>query len=153
MKRILVFCAFALVIVACHKDKVESTPHVTFKSFNQNVLDTFDSQLRITLEFTDQEGDLDSVYVVRRRLNVHDASPKTKILDYGVPEFSGQNKGELFLLLNKQNDLLVDLNQIRIPGSIPTRYEPDTLQLRFFAKDKAKHTSDTTSPKQVIVIH
>jgi hypothetical protein len=152
MRQTLFFCFCAMAVLACNKDKVETTPHLTFKSFNQSVIDTTDSELRITLEFTDQEGDLDSVYVVRRRSNIHDPSPQTKILDYAVPKFSGQNKGELLLILNKQNDLVVNLAEIRIPGTVPRRNEPDTLQLRFFAKDREKHTSDTTSPKQVIVI-
>ena len=68
MKRIFVFCVLALAIAACNKDKVESTPHLKFKSYNSDIV-AANGFLRATLEFTDQEGDLDSVFVTRQRLN------------------------------------------------------------------------------------
>ena len=151
MKRIVVFCFLAIAVTACHKDKVETKPHVTFKSLSADVVDPGKSNgLQVTLEFTDQEGDLDSLYVIRERLNKRGV--QRKLLDYGVPEFSGQSRGELLLTLAYATDLTLNLPELNIPGSVPKRNEPDTLQLRFYVVDKAKNTSDTTSPKQVIVI-
>jgi hypothetical protein len=151
MKRIFVFCVITLAFAACNKDKVESTPHLTFKSFNSNVIHATDDQLLATLEFTDQEGDLDSLFITRERLNLRGPS----YLDFpysGIPSFGNQNRGELAVTLPVQNNLLFNLLPIKIPGSVPEQYEPDTLLLRFYIKDKAGHVSDTTSPKQLIVI-
>lgn len=151
MKRIFVFCVLALAVTACNKDKVESTPNLKFKSFNQNVIDQNGVDLRVTLEFTDQEGDLDSVFITRQRVNSRDPS----YLDYpydGIPGFGNQNRGELFITIPIQAKLLFNLPSIRIPGSNPEQFEPDTLLMRFYIKDKAGNVSDTTSPKQLIVI-
>jgi hypothetical protein len=153
MKRIFVFCALVLAIAACNKDKVESTPHLKFKSFNQNPLvDTLDEELRVILDFTDQEGDLDSVYMTRVRLNKSDPSPKYTDANLGVvPKFGNQNRGEIQVKLNLRIDLL-NVNALRIPGSNPSRYETDTLLMRFYVKDKAGHTSDTAVAKPLYII-
>jgi hypothetical protein len=150
MKRIFVFCVLTLAIAACNKDKVESTPHLKFKSFNTDVVD-YNGALNATLEFTDQEGDIDSVFITRQRLN----QQKPSYLDFyyhSAPQNVNQNKGELFLnFFNVSQDLDFNQEAIRIPGS-SDQFEPDTLLLRFYVKDKAGHVSDTTSPKQLIVI-
>lgn len=150
MKRIVIFCFLAMTIVACRKDKVETKPHVSFQSFNTDVITQPSDALRVTLEFTDKEGDLDSLFVVRQRMNARGVD--YRLLPYGVPEFSGQNKGELLVTLNYSFDLTSNLNALRISGSVPAENEPDTLQLKFYVKDKAGNVSDSTSPKQVIVI-
>lgn len=138
-----------MAVIACNKDKVETKPHVSFKSFNTDVV-SLNEALRVTLNFTDQEGDLDSLFIIRQRLNAR--GPSYKVLPYGIPEFSGQNKGELEVTLSYASDLTLALSALPIPGSNPRRYEPDTLQLKFYLKDEAGNVSDSTSPKQVIVI-
>ena len=150
MKRIIVFCAFTLGIVACSKDKVESQPHLKFKDFNSDVV-AQNGFLRVTLDFTDQEGDLDSVFVTRQRLNKR--GPSYFAFYYGqTPEFGKQNRGELQLDFYVAQDLIFGLPAITIPGTNPVQYEPDTLQLRFYLKDKEGHTSDTAVAKPLIVI-
>jgi hypothetical protein len=149
MKRILIFSFLTLAFVACHKDKVETMPHISFKSTNTDVVPP-NSTLRVSLEFTDKEGDLDSLFVIRQRLNAK--GPNYRVLPYSIPEFSGQTKGELQLTMNYQTDLVLNLNALRIPGSNPAQYEPDTMQFRFYVKDKAGNVSDSTAPKQIIVI-
>jgi len=150
MKRILIFCFVALALTACDKDKVETTPHLKFKSFNSDVL-PFSGTLRATLEFTDQEGDLDSIFITRQRTNLRGPS----YLDFpydGIPEFNKQNRGELLVTMNVSDKLMFNLNALRIPGTSPQQFEPDTLLLRFYIKDKEGNVSDTTSPQQLIVI-
>ena len=148
MKRLLVFCALSLAIVACHKDKVESTPHLKFKSFSGDVVD-YNGVLQATLEFTDQEGDLDSVFITRQRTNQKGPTYLDIPYDY-VPGFGNQNRGQLLLTFETVAQKL-DYNQsaIRIDAN---NNEPDTLMLRFYIKDKAGHVSDTTAPKRLIVI-
>ena len=150
MKRIFVFCVLALAILGCNKDKVESQPHLKFKSFNNDVVAS-NGFLRVTLDFTDQEGDLDSIFVTRQRLNKR--GPSYFDFYYGsTPEFGNQNRGELQIDFNVGQDLIFSLPAISIPGSNPPAFEPDTLQLRFYVKDKAGHTSDTAAAKTLVVI-
>jgi hypothetical protein len=153
MKRIFVFCVLSFAIAACNKDKVESTPHLKFKSYNTDVV-TYNGSLRAILEFTDQEGDLDSVFVTRKRLNQHDATSSyfEFPLKGTVPEFGSQNRGELQLNLQVAYDVAFNLSPIAIPNTNPTQYEVDTLQIRFYVKDKAGHTSDTAVAKPLYVI-
>jgi hypothetical protein len=151
MKRILVFCAPILAIIACNKDKVESQPHLKFKSFSSDVIGV-NGILRATLEFTDQEGDLDSVFITRQRLNKSRPDYYTYPVTGSIPDFGNQNKGELQLNLDIPFDVIVNLSAIRIPGSNPERFEPDTLLMRFYIKDKAGNVSDTTSAKPLFVI-
>ncbi|MGZ3846578.1 MAG: hypothetical protein ACXVLT_07975 [Flavisolibacter sp.] len=150
MKRIFVFCVLTVALVACHKDKVESTPHLEFTSFNSDVVAS-NGFLRVTLDFTDKEGDLDSIFVTRQRLNKR--GPSYVDFFYGnTPEFGSQNRGELQIDFNVGQDLIFGLPGISVPGSNPPKFEPDTLQLRFYVKDKAGHTSDTAAAKTLIVI-
>jgi len=152
MKRLFVFCVLTLAIAACNKDKVESTPHLKFKSFNKNPLvDTIDQQLRATVEFTDQEGDLDSLFITRQRLNKRGPAYFNVFYDF-VPQYGNQPKGEIQLNLDIKREVTFNLNPINIPGSVPLRHEPDTILLRFYVKDKAGHTSDTAAATPLYVI-
>jgi hypothetical protein len=150
MKRILFFGVLILALAACNKDKVETKPHLKFKSFNSDVI-PIGSDVLITLNFTDQEGDLDSVYVIRQRINQR-SFPNSQLIDLGVPKFGGQNSGELQIGLDYGLQLTFNLSSLRIPGSNPAVFEPDTLNLRFYAKDKAGNTSDTIGPERLIVM-
>lgn len=153
MKRIIVFCVLALAVIACNKDKVESTPHLKFKSYSRNPLvDTIDQQLRVLMDFTDQEGDLDTVYYSRPRLNKNDPSPDNSFqVLWEIPKFGNQNRGELQINLDLNQDILSGLNSIDIPNSTPRRFETDTILLRFYVKDKAGHTSDTVGKPLYII--
>lgn len=150
MKRIFVLSVIILAIAGCSKDKVETKPHLKFKSFNGDKLPV-GIDARIILEFTDQEGDLDSIFVIRQRVNLRTV-PGSQIIDLGIPKFGGQNSGELQVSLDYGTQLTFNLPPLRIPGSNPPQYEPDTLNLRFYGKDKAGNTSDTIGPERLIVM-
>lgn len=146
MKQIIVFIVLMAVITACDKDKVETKPSLKFKSFNSNVLPS-DGRLQVNLEFTDQEGDLDSLYVIRRRLNKRGMS----VISFpysGIPAFGGQNRGELAVSFAVQSELIFALPAIGSVGN----FEPDTLQLGFYVKDKQDNFSDTTTTPSLIII-
>lgn len=148
MKRIIVFSVFALAFAACNKDKVETKPHLSFKSYNSSVIGVGGDVL-ITLNFTDQEGDLDSVFVLRQRINQRGFSP-SQIIDLGIPKFGGQNRGEVQVGLDYGTQLTFNLPALRIPGT--NEYEADTLNLRFYIKDKKGNASDTIGPERLIVM-
>jgi len=151
MKQLLAICALALVLLACNKDKVETKPHLKFKSFGKNpIADAADQYLKINLEFTDQEGDLDSLFIIRQRLNKKGPSYFEDFLNF-VPEFGNQNMGEIQLTLEVAREVIFNLDAIDIPGTVPPRKETDTLLFKFYVKDKEGHTSDTASTKPLYV--
>jgi hypothetical protein len=145
----LVFCFLLFAVIGCDKDTVETVPRVWFKSYSTDVVPQ-QSALRITLEFTDQEGDLDSVIVSRQRVNAR--GPHFAFVGFAVPETRGENKGEITISMDYSLRLTSGLNALRIPGSNPSKNEPDTLQLKFRLKDRAGNYSDSTAPQQVVVI-
>jgi len=145
----LIFCFLVIVVISCGKDKVETVPTVAFKSFSTDVVPQ-QSALRITLRFTDQEGDIDSVFVSRQRINAR--GPQFNFVGFAVPETNGENRGEITISMDYATRLTSGLNALRIPGSNPSRNEPDTLQLKFRLKDRAGNYSDSTAAQQVLVI-
>jgi hypothetical protein len=148
MRNYLAFCLAIVVIVACSKDKFETTPSLVYKSANTEVVPV-GGILRPVLEYTDKEGDLDSVFVGRVRLNKK--SPDTAAtLEFIVPEFQNESKGEIMLELLYSTYLTLNFNAIPAPGTGGGN-EPDTLMLHFQVKDAAGHFSDTVR-KEFIVI-
>lgn len=151
MKTGLLFALICLIaILACSKDKFETKPQLKFKSKNTDIV-SVNGSLRIILEFTDKEGDVnDSLLVVRQRLNrrgpvTMPASP------YPIPKFPATKKGEFEVTLEYQFGLIFGLSPLRIIGSNPAQNEPDTLNLKFVARDKAGNKSDTLTVEKIIV--
>ena len=137
------------VFLACGKDKFQTIPQLKYKSKNTDVVPV-NGNLRVTLVYTDKEGDVsDSLIIVRNRLNkrgpvVLPPSP------YKIPSFPNAIKGEFEVDFRYNFDLVVGLTPIRITGSNPIRYEPDTMALKFVARDKAGNKSDTASTEVIV---
>ena len=140
----------SLAFSACSKDKFETIPQLKFKSKNTDIVN-INGSLQIVLEYTDKEGDVsDSLLVVRQRLNKRGpvtmpASP------YPIPSFPHTKKGEFEITLEYQFGLIFGLSPLRIIGSNPPQNEPDTLNLKFVARDKAGNKSDTLTVENIIV--
>jgi len=142
---------FLLILFACSKDKLLTTPQLKFKSKNTDVVN-LNGTLRVTLGYTDKEGDVDdSLILVRQRINKKGAVtlPPSK---YSIPKFPDITKGEFEVTLTYQFGLIFGISPIRIPGSNPAKNEPDTLNLKFVARDKAGNKSDTLTLSNIIVI-
>ncbi len=136
-----------IVVAACNKDKFQTKPQIKYKSSNTDVVPV-GGTLRVNIEFTDKEGDLDSVFVIRQRLNKKNPAPN-KLLPFELPEFNNQTKGEIILNLSQVSSLSLQLTPIPIPGQ--GKNEPDTLKLKFVAKDKGKNTSDTIDRNFIVI--
>ena len=147
MKKYFASCLLAVSILACNKDKFETKPTLKYKSSNTDVV-PLSGNLQVILEFTDKEGDLDSVFVIRQRLNKKNPVPQ-KLLPFLLPEFGKETKGEILLNLNQSNSLSLQLTPIPIPGQ--NKFEPDTLRLKFVAKDKGNNKSDTISRDFIVL--
>jgi len=137
-------------LVACDKDKFETKPQLTLKSINTNEV-PYNGNLVVTLEFTDKEGDVnDSLFVIRERLNVRGpfvAAPSP----FKIPNFPERNQGEMQINFDFQTQLISGLPSIRIPGTVPSQYEPDSLILKFVARDKEGNLSDTLTVNDIFV--
>ena len=150
MKKILAICLALAVLVACNKDKFQTKPQIKIKSTNTDIVPQ-NGTLRVTLEFTDKEGDVsDSLLIVRERLNrkfplVPAPSP------YKIPTFPSTSKGEIEVDLDYQSGLVFGINPIAIPGSDPKQYEPDTMNLKFVVRDLAGNKSDTASLGVIVI--
>jgi len=140
----------AVIVIACGKDRFETKPQLKLKSRNTDIV-PINGVLRLTVEFTDKEGDVnDSLLIVRQRLNVRGpltmpASP------YGIPDFPLTDKGEFQLNLEDQRHLILAMSPLRIPGSNPAKNEIDTLRLKIVARDKEGNKSDTLVVDNVYV--
>jgi hypothetical protein len=141
----------AVGLSSCGKDKFQTIPQLKFISKNTDVV-AQNGTLRVTLQFTDKEGDVnDSLLVVRQRINR--SNPVTPPASpYSIPNFPASTKGEFDITLTYQFGLIFGISPIRIPGSNPARNEPDTLNLKFVARDRAGNKSDTLTLRNIIVI-
>jgi hypothetical protein len=151
MKKFLVAFTLLMLLIACDKDKFETKPQIKIVSVNRDVVEK-NGSLQFLLEFTDKEGDVDdSLFVIRQRLNKR--GPVTLFPSpYGVPEFPNQSKGEIQVTLAYSEGLTFGISPLRIPGSNPAEFEPDTMRFKFVLKDKARNVSDTATSKNIIVI-
>lgn len=148
---LLLSSLFVIAFIACSKDKFQTKPQLKFISKNTDEVPQ-NGTLRVTLEYTDKEGDVDdSIIVVRQRLNKK-APVTLPASPYPIPKFPAITKGEFEITLTYQFGLIFGLSPIRIAGSNPARNEPDTLNLKFVARDKAGNKSDTLTLSNIIVI-
>ena len=149
MKQILTYSCIVLALVACDKDKFETKPKLEVESLSTDFVPR-NQDLRITLSFTDKEGDVDdSLYVIRTRTNKRGPFTPVNPSRYKIPEFPNQSEGEIELTLPYSLGLTSGFSSVIAPGNPPTR-EPDTLILKFVLKDKAKNVSDTATANVIV---
>jgi len=148
--RLAVAVILLLLVNACNKGKFETIPHLSLKSVSPDLVPV-NGTLKLRIESTDKEGDVtDTLILVRQRLNKRGQvilSPSP----YSIPDYPKFQKTEFEVNLTYQFDLTLGLSPIRITGSNPVRYEIDTLQLKFVARDKAGNKSDTLVVNNVYV--
>lgn len=137
-------------LVACNKDKFETKPQLKLKSVNNNEV-RYNGNLVVNLEFTDKEGDVnDSLFVIRERMNVR--GPIVSFpTPFKIPNFPERNQGELQINFDFQTELVFGIPAIRIPGTVPSQYETDTLRLKFVARDKEGNLSDTLTVNDIFI--
>lgn len=142
--------AIIVTVIACNKDKFQTKPTISIKSLNTEFV-PLNGNLIITLEVTDKEGDVqDSVIIIKRRLNRRVVTTLRDTLRYKFPEFPNTSRTEVIATLDYQT-ILSAQNPPNIPGTNPPQKELDTLILKLAVRDKAGHTSDTVTSKQIVV--
>lgn len=151
MKTKVLICLSVICMLSCSKDKFQTTPQISIKSFSPEVVPV-NSNLTIRLEFTDKEGDVnDSLWIIRQRLNRR--GPVTlPPAPFKIPSFPATKKGEFEVVLRYQFELVFGMSSIPIPGTNPVQREPDTLRLHIFVRDADGNVSDTAVLNDLYVI-
>lgn len=148
MKKIL--WAFIIVsciaVISCSKDSIKTKPTITLKSFKPNIVEIGGNAI-VTLGYTDKEADIDSIYIIKNRINVRKTTTIGDTLYYKVPEVDKNQEGdiELNLLYSKH------LQSALTPPSQGTGKESDSLIFKFYVKDQAKNLSDTVVSSLIVV--
>jgi hypothetical protein len=140
-----------LLFVACSKDKFETKPSIEIKSINPTQVSAFSgSYSEITLQFTDKQGDLDSVFLYKVWLNSRGRSPQFPILPFPLPPFPEKNKGEIKLTLDAALTLVAAPNPSPQPDA-PNGKQPDTIIFKIIVKDRGGNVSDTATTEPLVI--
>ena len=141
MRNTIIIIVLSLLIFSCSKDNSASSPVLNFKSVNTTVLPV-GQYVQFTLSFTDTNGDLDSVVVVK----VVPLCPADNFRDtLLLPTFPSSKKLTGDIVLTYGNNLLP------LIGS-PTCSDTDTCFFRFIALDASGHSSDSVQSPSIVVL-
>jgi hypothetical protein len=151
MQKLVLYSTLSLILfAACSKDKFQDKPTVEIKSVTPTQVSVLSgSYAEILMEFTDKQGDLDSVILFKNRLNSVAKPLLNPRIVYPIPEFPKKTKGDLKVTL-----LNTDLNAVSEPRSqpdAPNGKEPDTIVLKIIIIDKAGNVSDTATTEQLVI--
>jgi hypothetical protein len=156
MQKLVLYSALSLLLlvslfVACSKDKFEDKPTIEIKSVGPTQVSYLSgSYAQIELEFTDKQGDLDSVFLYKNRLNRVQKPLLGPVLDFKLPTFPEKSKGEIKLTLDAASMLVA----VQFPSSqqgAPNNREPDTIFFKIIVKDKAGNVSDTATTEPLVI--
>lgn len=147
-KRLLAGFLFLGFLAACDKDKFQTKPQITIASVSTDVVPV-NGNIRFIIEYTDKEGDVsDSLFVKKVRINQRVVATNLDSFWTTIPDFPKSQRGEFLVDMNYQT-ILSALSPP--PGPTPGSKEPDSLILKFLARDDAGNKSDTITSSLVIV--
>lgn len=150
MRYLTVFIfAFAFLTVGCSKDKAETKPSIKVKSLSSTTIPV-NGDLAITLDFTDKEADLESVFIQKIRQNIRTTTTIRDSFSLPIADFPKRQDGEIELRLFYQLQLLSAERAPADPSS-PTGFESDSMVIRLVLRDKAMNHSDTVTTEQIVV--
>jgi hypothetical protein len=143
LKRYVPFLLLATVLVACDKNKLETTPVIEIKNINTTEV-LPGQELVITLLYKDKEGDLGGglITYIRNRLNSKPISDpasndKADTVQRILPNFPKTTSGDI---------------ELKIDNAFMTEdpFENDTMIFKIFVVDAANNVSDTIVTGTVI---
>ncbi|HTQ28393.1 MAG TPA: hypothetical protein VMI35_09705 [Puia sp.] len=144
---VLLVCGL-MAAVACTKS---GSDQLTLKiaSVSGNVV-PIGASLAVTLDFTEKGNVIDSIYMIKLRINQDSTATIRDSIPYGVPSYPKSSKGQLQLMLDHDIDLASAIDPPTIGN--PPQNESDSLILRFYAKDAANNVSDTVNTGLIIIL-
>ena len=138
----LLLSSLMILVVACSKDDVATKPRIEIKDYTATV--SPGGQLRITLNYFDKEGDIDSIYGLKIRLNnfppIGVPEYLADVFDYPIFGTDGKSTGEIAFTLN-----YTLLNE--------SVTQNDTIRFKFAVKDRERNFSDTITTEQIVVLN
>lgn len=144
---LLLLVAVAALIVACNKDKFTTEPQIKIKKVSPS--DVFKGDIiEIEGEFTDDEGDIDSAFIVYKFHTQTGTTTKTDTIDdYTITSVNLPEKtreGEIFISFSYGE--IID-GFILLPN---TPVNKDTLaSFGLILKDKAGHRSNYSESEKI----
>jgi len=149
MRLLPVICVLFLgMLASCSKDSASTKPSLEFKTMSTSFV-PFNSDLYMELNFKDKEGDLDSIFVKRIRINQHVVAETSGDFKFNVPANDKTKDGLLELAFTYTNYLQAAINP-PVTGNPPVT-EPDSLVFKMWLKDKASNISDTLITPLVVI--
>ncbi|RYY88685.1 MAG: hypothetical protein EOO15_08270 [Chitinophagaceae bacterium] len=151
MKNSLIAFLSLALLAGCNKDKFQTKPQLKLLETSDLTV-PFGGTLRVRLEFTDKEGDVDDTLFLRRvRTNVRTTPTVRDSLRIRIPEFPDRNKGEIILDFTYQNFLISAASPLNVPNTTPPQKESDSLTYKFVLQDRAGNRSDTLVLNGIVV--
>lgn len=140
--RFLISILLLITIAACKKTKFATVPSLKYKSVNTKTLRNGET-LKITLTFTDAEGDVIDTLLIQKVVRPCAANPRGGFKDstHTLPTFptARNQKGDIVITYN-----YTDLN--------PLCNRNDTAIFKFVLRDRANHFSDTAVSDPIVII-
>lgn len=151
MQKLLLYSSFLLLLfIGCSKDKFQDKPTVEIKEINPTQV-PLQSDMVMNLEFTDKQGDLDSVIVIKERVNsVERPLTNANLFEHKLPDFPEKSKGNIKLTFTYNLDLIAAVSP-REQADAPNGKEPDTLIFKIVVKDKGGNASDTATTDKIVI--
>ena len=151
MQKLVLYSTLSFILfAACNKDKYQDKPTIEIKSVNPTQVSTFTgSDAEVLMEFTDKQGDLDTVFLYKERLNTVVKPVLNPIISFEIPDFPKKTKGELKVTLH--NTDLAASSDPRSQPDAPNGKEPDTIVLHIIVKDRAGNVSDTATTGKLVI--
>jgi hypothetical protein len=142
----LILCLLVIVsFCSCDKDKFSTKPKLTLVSVDGGDLKIPTDVAKVTIECTDEEGDVDST-IFYRRINLRNCTIRpsdTSVKFKALPAFDRYGFLDVNFVLNfvrgANTTTQIDIGQKACTGTGSS----DSLQMQFWIKDKARNVSDT----------
>jgi hypothetical protein len=150
MKQLIFFAVVVFVAVSCDKDKFMTKPQLEVDSYNTKELAP-NSNLVITLKYTDKEGDLSKgdMYININRINTIPIPPACQGCDspdtlrYKLAEFPQNPEGFITVTLPHSSQ------QFRLKEHPSIN---DTIQFKFAVADIEGNKSDTITSDPIVIL-
>jgi hypothetical protein len=142
----LLAAALLLVVISCKKDG-DGPLTIKLKSISSTTIPV-NGGMQLVFDFTESNSIIDSFGFIKIRTNQNQTETVRDTLYYSAPDYPKSLKGQLQIDITYED--LYSANKPPTSGNPPVN-DSDSLIFKFFAKDQAKHTSDTVTTGQIIV--
>jgi hypothetical protein len=146
MRTKLILCLLVVAsFCSCDKDKFSTKPKLTLTSLEGGDLRSPADVAKLTIQCTDEEGDVDST-IFYRRINLRNCTIRpsdTSVKFQRLPDFDRNSFLDVNFVFNfvrgANTTTQIDIGQKACTGTGSS----DSLQMLFWIKDKARNVSDT----------